>query len=130
MVMENRLITTNTILYCKEWEKTVGFYRDRLGLPVIFSTDFFVEFRLNSMSRLSIANEKRSSIKGCGGKGITITLEVDDIEAVREYVEKVGMKPTELKMHPWNARVFYIFDPEGHRIEIWQSSNHHEASGP
>ena len=129
-MMENRLITTNTILYCKEWEKTVGFYRDRLGLPVIFSTDFFVEFRLNSMSRLSIANEKRSSIKGCGGKGITITLEVDDIEAVREYVEKVGMKPTELKMHPWNARVFYIFDPEGHRIEIWQSSNHHEASGP
>ena len=21
----------------------------------------------------------------------------------------------------WNARVFYLFDPEGHRIEIWQS---------
>jgi catechol 2,3-dioxygenase-like lactoylglutathione lyase family enzyme len=129
-VMENCLITTNTILYCKEWEKTVGFYRDQLGLPIIFSTDFFVEFCLNAMSRLSIANEKRSSIKGCGGRGITITLEVDDIEAVREYVKKVGLKPTELKKHPWDARVFYIFDPEGHRIEIWQSSNHPKAPSP
>ena len=130
MVMENCLINTNTILYCKEWEKTVGFYRDQLGLPIIFSTDFFVEFRLNAMSRLSIANEKRSSIKSCGGMGITITLEVDDIEAVRGYVEKVGLKPTELKKHPWDARVFYIFDPEGHRIEIWQSSNHRKAPSP
>ena len=122
--MENYLLTTNTILYCKEWKKTVGFYRDQLKLPIIFASDWFLEFRLNAMSRLSIADEKRSSIKSRGGKGVTVSLEVDDIEAVREYAEKVGMKPTELRKHPWNARVFYIFDPEGHRIEIWQSSNH------
>ena len=122
--MENYLLTTNTILYCKEWKKTVGFYRDQLKLPIIFVSDWFLEFRLNAMSRLSIADEKRSSIKSCGGKGVTVSLEVDDIEAVREYAERVGMKPTELRKHPWNARVFYIFDPEGHRIEIWQSTNH------
>ncbi len=122
--MENYLLTTNTILYCKEWKKTVGFYRDQLKLPIIFVSDWFLEFRLNAMSRLSIADEKRSSIKSRGGKGVTVSLEVDDIEAVREYAEKVGMEPTELRKHPWNARVFYIFDPEGHRIEIWQSSNH------
>ena len=121
MMMENCMITTNTILYCKEWEKTVAFYRDQLKLPIIFSTEWFVEFRLNAMSRLSIANEKRSSIKGCGGRGVTITLEVDDIETARERAQEIGMKPTRLRRHPWNARVFYIFDPEGHRIEIWQA---------
>jgi len=120
LMMENCLKTTNTILYCKEWEKTVEFYRDQLKLPVIFATDWFMEFSLNTMSRLSIANEKRSSIKSCGGKGVTLTLEVDDIEAAREHAEKIGMKPTQLRKHPWDARVFYIFDPEGHRIEIWQ----------
>ena len=123
LAMENCLITTNTILYCKEWKKTVRFYRDKLKLPIIFSTDWFVEFRINAMSRLSIADENRSSINSCGGKGVTISLEVDDIEAVREYAEKAGMKPTELRKHPWDAQVFYIFDPEGHRIEIWQASN-------
>jgi hypothetical protein len=52
-MMENCLITTNTILYCKEWEKTVEFYRNQLKLPVLFATDWFVEFGLNEMSRLS-----------------------------------------------------------------------------
>ena len=127
LVMENCLITTNTILYCKEWEKTVEFYRDQLKLPILFATDWFVEFGLNAMSRLSIADEKRSSIKGCGGKGITLAMEVNDIEAVRTNMEEVGLKPTQLRKHPWDAWVFNIFDPEGHRIEIWQSSNHNKA---
>lgn len=125
--MENRLITTNTILYCKEWEETVEFYRDKLKLPIIFATDWFVEFSLNAMSRLSIADEKRSSIKSCGGKGITLTLEIDDIEASWEQAQKNGLKPTRLKEHQWDARVFYIFDPEEHRIEIWQSSNQQDG---
>jgi len=41
--MHKNLITTNMILYCKEWEKTVRFYRDQLHLPVNFSTDWFAE---------------------------------------------------------------------------------------
>lgn len=125
-MMKKNLITTNTILYCKEWEKTVKFYRDRLKLPILFAADWFVEFGLNAVSRLSIADEKRSSIKGCNGKGITLTMEVNDIEAVRTDMEEIGLKPTRIRKHPWDARVFYIFDPEGHRIEIWQSSDQDE----
>jgi uncharacterized glyoxalase superfamily protein PhnB len=108
------------ILYCSKWELTVRFYKEQLGLPVLFSTDWFVEFRLNGDSRLSIADEKRSSIKSCGGKGITLALEVEDIETMHEHMEKVGLKPTIISKHPWNARVFNLFDPEGHRLEIWQ----------
>ena len=118
--MEDIPITTNTILYCKAWKKTVEFYRERLKLPVLFSTDWFVEFRLNAMARLSIADEKRSSIRGSEGQGVTIALEVDHIEAAREYMVESGLKPTPLKKHPWGAQVFYIFDPENHRIEIWK----------
>jgi len=114
------LKTTNLILYCKEWEKTVRFYRDQLQLPVNFSTDWFVEFRLTAISRLSIADERRSSVKSCRGKGVTLALEVEDIEAMRGYLETIGLKPTEISKHPWNARVFHLFDPEGYRIEIWQ----------
>ena len=127
--MQN-LKTTNMILYCKEWEKTVRFYRDQLQFPINFSTDWFVEFRLGAISRLSIADEKRASVKSCGGKGITLALEVEDIEAVREYTEKIGLKPTVIRTHPWDARVFHLFDPEGHRIEIWQAFNPKEAPDP
>jgi ATP-dependent helicase/DNAse subunit B len=70
----------NTIRYCSKWEDTVRFYRDRLKLPVSFSTDWFVEFSLNEMSRFSIADEKRAFIKTSHGKGITLSWEVDRID--------------------------------------------------
>lgn len=114
-------LTTNMILYCKKWKDTVKFYRDGLSLSVNFTNDWFVEFRLTENSRLSIANEQFSTIKSPAKKGITIALQVKNIDAVWENVMKKKLEPTKIKPHPWDARVFYLFDPEGHRIEIWQS---------
>ncbi len=111
---------TNTILYCSQWEDTVRFYRDQLKLPVSFSTEWFVEFILNGISRLSIANEKRASVKTSRGKGITLSLEVERIESAWADVRKNGLSPTPIRKHPWGARFFFLFDPEGHRIEFWQ----------
>jgi predicted enzyme related to lactoylglutathione lyase len=121
--------TTNTILYCREWDKTVRFYRDQLQLTVTFATDWFVEFRLNSASRLSIADENRATVKSCGGRGLTLALEVDDIAALREFALKNGLAPTAIRKHPWGAWVFHLFDPEGHRLEIWQALVSGEALG-
>jgi len=115
--------TANTIFYCKKWEETVRFYRDHLNLTVNFSTDWFVEFTLGTTSRLSIADEKHASIKSCNGKGITLSFEVEDIDNEWEFVNKAGLKPNMIKTHVWDARIFYLFDPERHRIEIWQSGN-------
>ena len=118
--MHQDLTTTNTILYCREWDATVRFYRDGLQLPVVFSADWFVEFSLTATSRLSIADEGHASIKSCGAAGITLSLQVKDIDAAWEHARTMGLEPTEVKEHPWAARVFHLFDPEGHRIEIWQ----------
>lgn len=114
-------ITTNIILYCKEYENTVRFYRDRMHLAVTFSTNWFVEFRLNEMARISVADEKRTSLKSCSGQGMTLSLEVEDIQASWDDSIKSGLEPSAISSHPWSAKVFYLFDPEGHRLEIWQS---------
>jgi catechol 2,3-dioxygenase-like lactoylglutathione lyase family enzyme len=120
MDLKENILTANTILYCRQWEKTVEFYRDGLKMPVLFSNDWFVEFSLNGQARLSIADESRSTLKSCDGNGFTLAIEVDNLETVWDFVEKNGLKPTLIQNHPWNARVFYLFDPEGHRIELWQ----------
>ena len=111
--------TANTILYCKKWKTTVAFYKMQLRLPVTTSCDWFTEFRLNEASCLSIADAARTSIETNGGKGITITLEVDDIEATYLYLEKAGVNLTPIKDHSWGARVIHIYDPEGNRLEFW-----------
>ena len=114
--------TVNTILYCGKWEETVRFYRDYLNLPVIFSTDWFVEFHVSTTTRISIADEKRARMKSSKGKGITLSLEAENIDHAWRDADKAGIHPTAVTQHPWNALVFYLFDPEGHRVEIWQST--------
>jgi catechol 2,3-dioxygenase-like lactoylglutathione lyase family enzyme len=111
--------TANTILYCREWEATVAFYRDRLGLPVTYAGEWFVEFALTATARLSVADERRASVKSAGGAGITLTFQVADAAAVRTAFESAGLTPGPLKRHAWGATVFYLHDPEGHRLEVW-----------
>ncbi len=111
--------TVNTILYCKRWNETVDFYKTKLKLQVTASFEWFVEFKLNEASRLSIANEKRTSVSSSGGKGLTISMKVDDIEETRSVLEEEGVNPTPVKDHPWGAKVIYIYDPEGNRLEFW-----------
>jgi catechol 2,3-dioxygenase-like lactoylglutathione lyase family enzyme len=118
-----RIKTANTIFYCRKWEETVLFYRDHLKLSVNFATDWFVEFRVTETARLSIADETRASIKSCHGKGVTLSLEVENIDRAWEHAEISKLKPTSIKKHSWDARIFHLFDPEGHRIEFWEKSS-------
>lgn len=113
-----KIKAANTILYCKKWQETIAFYRDRLKLLVISSNEWFVEFKLNEMSRLSVANETRTSIKSGDGKGITISLQVSDIEQTRAELLDAGITPTPIK-EVWGSKAMYIHDPEGNRLEFW-----------
>lgn len=108
----------NTIIYCKKWDQTVSFYKNELRLPITLSKEWFVEFQLTENARISVANESKSSIKSCQGKGITISLEVKDLEALHALLEKDRLKPTMVK-EIWESKQFYIYDPEGNRIEFW-----------
>jgi len=67
---------------------------------------------------LSVADEERSSIKSCQGEGITISLQVEEIETMHSLMEESGLNPTTLK-EVWKSRLFCIHDPEGNRIEFW-----------
>lgn len=120
--LQMEIKTANTILYCRKWKETVGFYKTQLRLQVTTSNEWFVEFKLNETSRLSIADEARTSIDSNDGKGITITLEVDDIETTYLYLNEVGFNPTSIKDHAWGASVIRIYDPEGNRLEFWSSN--------
>jgi len=121
--VNHRIKTANTILYCTNWENTVSFYRDVLGLRINFSNDWFTEFLTTDTSRISIADEKRASVKSCRGGGITLALEVEDIEASHMAMKEADLEPSHIKEHPWDAKVFYVYDPEGHRIEIWHRNS-------
>lgn len=111
--------SANTILYCNKWKETVEFYRDYLQLPVIYASDWFVEFELTDTARLSVANEMRATIKSGAGIGITVTMQVESADEAWQQLHGRGLVLEPVRDHAWGARVFYFRDPEGHRLEIW-----------
>ena len=113
-----KIKATNTILYCKNWQKTVDFYRTGLKLLVLSSNEWFVEFKLNEMSRLSVVNEARTSIDSSEGRGITVSLQVVDIEQTRAELSEAGITSTPIR-EIWGAKTIYVHDPEGNRLEFW-----------
>ena len=109
---------TNTILYCNRWDATVKFYRDMIRLPVLLQKAWFVEFQLTDNSCLSVADAARTSIASAGGDGMTLSWLVEDIDAVHDRMLADGIDVGPFTV-TWGARAFYLFDPEGHRIEVW-----------
>lgn len=114
-----KIKTSNTIIYCLKWKKTVEFYKNKLNLEILFSNDWFVEFKLTDSSRLSVADSARTSIGSSSGKGLTLTFEVDNIDKTYLFLKEADLNPPSIKDHGWGAKVIYIFDPEGSRIEFW-----------
>lgn len=126
-----QLQRTNTILYCHHWAATVAFYREVLQLAVAHETDWFIEFRLTAESYLSVADERRATIASVGGQGITLSWQVADLDRHRAMLEQHGITLTPTK-RKWGARLFYLHDPEGHRIELWEplAREKREEPGP
>ncbi len=111
---------SNTILYCERWRETLDFYRRVLALPVSVEKDWFVEFQLTEYSFVSIADAGRATIDAAGGRGVTLALQVEDIDAVHARLSDAGVDVPAVGRHPWGALSFFCRDPEGYRLEFWQ----------
>jgi len=117
-MLTGKIKRSNTILYCRNWEVAVKFYRDVLKFVINHESEWFVEFQLVDNTYLSIANAANASIKSVDGGGITLSRQVGDVEKIHHNLNQLGIKTSRIK-RVWESRAFYLFDPEGHRLELW-----------
>jgi catechol 2,3-dioxygenase-like lactoylglutathione lyase family enzyme len=110
---------TNTILYCQKWKETATFYGDIFAFRVSHRTDWFIEFQVTPDSYLSIADQSRATIDSVEGQGITLSWQIANVQETHAALveQNVSVSPIRKK---WGASLFYLHDPEGHRIELWQ----------
>ena len=124
-----KLAMKYVILYVNDFEKTMHFYKDILGLPVKMQQDTYVEFDTGATT-LSI--NTRQSIKEEIGLNVpeasvsTQTFEigfvVDDVPATIDKLRGQGVPIIkEPVTKPWGQTVAYAADPDGHYIEICTS---------
>ncbi len=110
----------HSVLICREWEACVAFYRDVLGLPIVYQRNRFVEFEVTPDSRVGILEPLRPNAAEPGHEHVILSLCVPDIEEVHKKLEARTTDLPPIRKHPWGPRLFEIRDPEGWRIEFWE----------
>lgn len=115
------------VLFVEDLERTLAFYVDKVGLPVRFRAEGYVElavegsrFALLARSRVSeLTGDAHTARPAAGAHEGSVTLLVEDVDRVHR--ELTGRGVTFLggpENRPWGQRAAYFQDPEGHLIEI------------
>lgn len=114
------------ILYVNDFEKTMHFYKNILGLPVKMQHDTYVEFDTGATTLSINTRESVKEIVGLempngpvGSQTFEVGFIVEDVESTIESLRQQGVLIfKEPVKKPWGQTVAYVLDPDGHYIEI------------
>lgn len=115
----------NAGIITKKLKETKEFYTASLGFTVVFENEFYVLLQTPGGSdQLSFLlpdhpTQKPVFQSAFSGKGVYLTLEVDNVDAVYRQMKARGLPiEIELQNEAWGDRHFAIVDPNGIGIDI------------
>ncbi|MBW4493238.1 MAG: VOC family protein [Oscillatoria princeps RMCB-10] len=105
-------------------EALVQFYSQLLGqAPQTYIPNVYAEFQLPGL-RLGIFRPKetqRTEFAGTGKSGISLCLEVSDLEAAIAHLDALGFPPAGEILTASHGREIYACDPAGNRLILHES---------
>jgi lactoylglutathione lyase len=114
------------ILYVRDVEASVAFYRDALGLPFKLRDAGYAEF-VTGETKFGLLERTRASDlihrePTEGGPAGEVLFLVDDVDAEAERLRGLGVEflsgPVD---RPWGHRTLHLLDPDGFVVELAQS---------
>ena len=102
------------IVYVRDMERAIAFYRDTLGLELEFESPNWSSFRTGACTFALHATERREP--GLGEPDPTFS--VTDPDAERERLAGAGVDVSEIREPAPGVRVFDAWDPEGNRFSL------------
>ena len=109
----------HTVLFCCRWDACVAFYQGVLGFPVVDQKPGFVEFEVTPCSRIGLIKSSGKAVSKKNGSSLVLSFRIGNIEEIHKILLMKCGKTSDVKQHPWGARVFEVRDPEGRRLEFW-----------
>jgi lactoylglutathione lyase len=115
--VEPLVCTVNVVyLYVSDMERSLAFYRDLLGIPLVGDAHW-QEATLGG-TRFAL-HETHEGIGPLSTGTIHINLEVADIEAAAERVRAAGIDVQETMRDEWGAAT-QVVDPDGYELYLYQ----------
>lgn len=103
-------------LYVSEMERSLGFYRDLLGIPLEGDEDWQEASLGETRFALHLAHE---GIGPLSAGSIHVNLEVADLDAATERLHTAGVEVEETMREDWGAAA-RITDPDGYELYLFQ----------
>ena len=103
-------------LKVRDMQRSVIFYRDVLGLNVIFGGEHagFSSLCTREAQHTILNLEEGNPIKGWG----RIVFYVDNVDTCWEYLKGKGFDPERPRDAAWGERYFHMLDPDGHELSF------------
>ena len=102
------------VLYVGDMERAIRFYRDTLGLELLFAGDDWTTFRTGACTLALHASDRREP--GTGEPDPTFL--VADAAAERTRLARAGVDVTDMREPVAGLSVFDARDPDGNRFSI------------
>lgn len=115
------------VLFVEDLDRARAFYVDKVGLPVRFRAEGYVElavegarFALLARSRVSeLTGDAHTGRPAPGAHESSVTLLVEDVDRVHRELSSRGVSFLGVPQNrPWGQRTAFFHDPDGHLIEI------------
>ncbi|MBE2267077.1 MAG: VOC family protein [Anaerolinea sp.] len=118
------------VLFVRDFDQSLAFYRDVLELPVVQLESNFAAFKLHdqdfALQELSAAVEMfgvkaDGGMTGSGSERAMLCAKVDDVDAVYATLKSKGVAFAKPPVDQyWGIRAIYFHDPEGNFWEFSQ----------
>jgi len=115
----------NAGILTEKLAESKSFYTEKLDFGVTFENEFYLLMHTpNRQAELSFLlpnhpTQQPFFHKAFNGKGLYLTIEVDDVDTFYEDIKKKGVEiKVEIRTEPWGDRHFAIQDPNGIGIDI------------
>ena len=111
---------TQIILFVEDMARAVGFYRDLLGLKVVYPQDLtdYSETMWVEMEAGACTLALHGGAKAKPGDEHNLIFKVDDLEAARQAILRAGVEIGTIRTLEDGKPIASGVDPEGHRFSI------------
>ncbi|HYT79592.1 MAG TPA: VOC family protein [Actinomycetota bacterium] len=113
------------ILYVRDLERSISFYREVIGLPFKFTESGYAEFATEGTKFALFERARLPQLIGREATNGEATMEVaflvDDVDREAERLRRAGVTVLSGPVdRPWQQRTFHLLDPDGHVVELAQ----------